>query len=95
MALQPTIWLEMNEIAPSRVPSWKESLKTVPIISLQKKRLSRGHSKIVFAEASVLVAAPLKQICNALVSGETDQRVFACRTAHFHRKMPGVFANTK
>lgn len=96
VALQPTIWLEMNEIAPSRVPSWKESLKTVPIISLQKKkRPSRGHSKIVFAEASVLVTAPLKQICSALVSGETDQRVFACRTVHFHREMPGVFANTK
>lgn len=53
------------------------------IISLQKKRLSQGHSKIVFAETSALVEAPLKQV-NALVSGETDQRVFACRTVHFH-----------
>lgn len=59
------------------------NLKTVAIISLQKKRLSQGHSKIVFAEMSALVAAPLKQVCDALVSGETDQRVFACRTVHF------------
>lgn len=97
VVLQPTIWLEMNEIPPSRVPSWKGSLKQWLLFLCRKRELSGGRSKIVFAETSVPVIAPLKQAsmqcfgfpCNG------SERVCMQKKCVFSQRMPGLFANTK